>query len=809
MKYSAYSKLHYILNTREKENYLMKSISMKLFPEKLSLMANWFLWLLTLIGVTVAFVPFTPGMPSFGLDQSWVFAMNQAVSQGLAFGEDIIFTFGPYAFVMDRSYHPSTDFMMVSGSLYLALSYWACAVILMKDVQWFWSLAFCALLGGLCLQQDVLFYSFPLLVGLASTKFIHSLEYAVLPKAELAAFYVALLFAPLGFLPLIKGNLLVLCGVIIIVCAVFFFIKQRVLAVICICSPVVSMFIFWIASGQIAAGLPHYLISLVPIISGYTDAMSVDGEITEVLVYLMASALFLLVIFTEKKSINASKSVLFGIYFAYLFFAFKAGFVRHDGHAVIAGLSIMVAALLLPFILKTKIVFPAVVLLIISGYYIAHHHMNLSGMSIANNFKSTYSWAWQGIETRMKDGNRLKYDFDEAVNSLRAQASFPILQGTTDIYSFNQSYLIASGNAWSPRPVFQSFAAYTPALAEANRSHLLGKQAPDNIIFKVESIGGRLPSIDDGASWPVLMFKYKPTGMANGYLLLQKREGVSEVAKPLKLTREKHKFGENVSLPDSNQPIFAQMEIEPTILGRMARIFFKSSYLAITTENKDGIKSQYRVISGMTKSGFLISPLIENTTEFTLLYGEIAQLNDKKVKSIAVTSSDNSKWLWKDEYWVTFSQIETARPVDISSIASFDGFEDKFSGLKVATADQCDGVIDAINSASFVPREYSASSLLNVSGWLATSVEKGTLPDAIYVTLIDKQGKYLYIRTRRIPRPDVGDYFKKPTLNESGYSTIADISTISRGQYTLGIAVEESGRIGICPNFNIPIKITI
>lgn len=786
----------------------MKSISIKLFPAKLGSTANWSLWLISLIAVSVAFVPFSPGMPSLGLDQSWVFAMNQAVSQGLAFGEDIIFTFGPYAFVMDKGYHPSIDLMMVSGSLYLALSYWACGLILMKDVQWFWGLAFFALLGGLCLQQDVLFYSFPLLVGLAGTKFIHSLEDGVLPKTKLAKFYVALLFAPIGLLPLIKGNMLAIGGVIVAICAVFFAKKHWQLAAICICSPVVSMFIFWITSGQPAAGLPRYLISLIPIISGYTDAMSVDGEITEVLVYLMASALFLVVILSENKSINASKSVLVGIYSAYLFFAFKAGFVRHDGHAVIAGLSIMVAALLLPFILKTRIVIPAVVLLIISGYYIAHHHMDLSAMGIANNFKSTYSSAWQGFETRVRNGNRLKNDFDVAVNSLRARASFPVLQGTTDIYSFNQSYLIASGNAWSPRPVFQSFAAYTPALADANRNHLLGKKAPDNIFFKVETIGGRLPSIDDGASWPVLLFKYQPTGMDNDYLLLRKREGITKIPELLKLTREKHKFGENVNLPDSSRPIFMQMEIEPSILGRLARFFFKSSYLAITTENKDGIKSQHRVISGMTKSGFLISPLIENSTEFTMLYGEIARLDDKKVKSIAITSSDNKNWLWNDEYWVTFSQIETARPVDISSITVFDRFEDKFSGLKVAAAAQCDGLVDAINGASFVPREYSASSLLNISGWLTTSIEKGTLPEAVYLTLTDKQGKYLYIRTRRIARPDVGDYFKKPTLNDSGYSTIADISAMKRGRYMMGLAVEESGRIELCPKINIPIEIT-
>lgn len=780
---------------------------MDLFSKKLDLMASLALWAMSFIVVIVAFVPLSPGMPSAGLDQSWVFAMNQAMSQGFSFGEDIIFTFGPYASIMDKGYHPATDFMMVSGSLYLALSYWACFVVLMKDVQKFWSFSFCVLLGGLCLQQDVLFYSFPLLVGLAGVKIILALENKVLQGPNLVPLYVALLFAPLGFLPLIKGNLLALASVIIILFATFIARRHRLLAVICICSPVVTMFILWIVLGQSATALLPYLINLGPLISGYTDAMSVDGNITEVVVYLIASTLLLLTILAQKQQTKATKSFLFVVYLSYLFFAFKAGFVRHDGHAVIAGLSIMVAALLLTFYIKSKIVPPVVLVLMILGYYITSHHMNLSGVGIANNFKSTYSSAWLGIENRVKNPHKLREDFDAAVSSLRLQASFPVLQGTTDIYSYNQSHLIASGNTWSPRPVFQSFAAYTPLLAEVNRGHLLGEQAPDNIFFKVESIG-RFPAIDDGVSWPVLMLKYQPTRMHKDYLILRKREGVSTVVEPLKLIKEKHKFGESVSLPYSIQPIFVQMDIEPNILGRLARILFKSSYLTIWVENKNGMKSQYRVISGMAKSGFMISPLVENSTEFSMLYGKIAHLDDKKIKSMTITSSGDKNWLWKDEYWVTFSQIETAAPVDISSITTFDGVEDKFSNLKVATAVQCDGAIDAINGASFVPREYSASSLLSINGWLATSVEKGTLPDAVYVTLTNEQGKYIFIRTRHIPRPDVADFFKKTTLNESGFGAIADIAAMGRGQYTLGIAVEESGRVEVCPKINVPIKIT-
>src|SRR3979490_2751051 len=78
---------------------------------------------LLLITTICVFVPFSPSMPGEGLDPSWAFGMNQAVAQGLAFGRDIIFTFGPYASIYTTNFHPATDGLMVWSSLYLGLAF--------------------------------------------------------------------------------------------------------------------------------------------------------------------------------------------------------------------------------------------------------------------------------------------------------------------------------------------------------------------------------------------------------------------------------------------------------------------------------------------------------------------------------------------------------------------------------------------------------------------------------------------------------------------------------------------------------------
>ncbi|MCG6538023.1 MAG: hypothetical protein L7F78_25730, partial [Syntrophales bacterium LBB04] len=332
---------------------LPNKILNKFGSRNLGLTVNVVLWLVILITAIGVFVPFSPVMPAAGLDQSCVFGMNQAVAQGLSFGKEIVLTFGPYASIYTKTYHPSTDFMMVSGSLYLAVSYWACFILLMKSVQWRWILAFCAILAGVMYSRDALFFSFPLLVGLTTFKIVFS-ENGVLAKSKYAPFYVALMFAPFGLLPLVKGSILILCGAIAILCSVFLIVnKKRVLAIICLTSPMVSMLLFWITSGQSVTNLPNYFISMAPIVSGYTEAMAVNGNTREVISYLVASAFLLLSISLQKQITITSKIFLLCTFFVFLFLSFKGGFVRHDGHAIMSGTSILIAALLLPFIFNS------------------------------------------------------------------------------------------------------------------------------------------------------------------------------------------------------------------------------------------------------------------------------------------------------------------------------------------------------------------------------------------------------------------------------------------------------------------------
>ena len=62
----------------------------------------------------------------------------------------------------------------------------------------------------------------------------------------------------------------------------------------------------------------------------------------------------------------------------------------------------------------------------------------------------------------------------------------------------------------------------------------------------------------------------------------------------------------------------------------------------------------------MTKSGLIISPLIENTDEFGLLYSKPQYLRHKKVKSFSIKPI-NGWILWKNNYQITFKKVDIAK----------------------------------------------------------------------------------------------------------------------------------------------------
>lgn len=121
----------------------------------------------------------------------------------------------------------------------------------------------------------------------------------------------------------------------------------------------------------------------------------------------------------------------------------------------------------------------------------------------------------------------------------------------------------------------------------------------------------------------------------------------------------------------------------------------------------------------------------------------------------------------------------------------------------ISYAHRCAGSIDSVNGASPSPRTFKADHLLQAYGWLVPEIDKGILPEKVYLVLTNRDGKRMFIDTKPMARPDVGTAFKNADLASSGYTASADVSTL-KGEYLLELAYQDGGSLHICPQFKIP-----
>ena len=285
---------------------------------------------LLLLASLLAFAPFAPLLPGTELDDAWRLAMNQAVAQGLVFGRDIVFTFGPYAALYTQHYHPATyPAALLLGVLFgLAQGTLLLSCLRRRHNGWLWTLAGFLLLVD---SRDALFFAYPLLLTLvtcmesASHGSDDRLRFVGQETGHLLA------IALLGALPIIKGSFWPLAVMASLVGALLHGLKgERLRAALFVLLPLLTLLLLWGLAGQPLAALPDYFRTLSPIISGFAEAMSNRGLLWQVVVYLgLAAGIILATLRSAGPALPKRLAITLAVGL-FLFIAFKAGFVRHD-----------------------------------------------------------------------------------------------------------------------------------------------------------------------------------------------------------------------------------------------------------------------------------------------------------------------------------------------------------------------------------------------------------------------------------------------------------------------------------------------
>lgn len=714
--------------------------------------------LLTVLMLT----PFAPSMPFASLDGSWAYAMNVATAEHLRFGKDIVFTFGPLAAVYTTVYHPATDLLMLAGSLLISVALFAGLFTTVPPARRMLLLLLPVVLS-LGWSRDVVFLFLPML-----------LPYVVMRGIERGRPFTPILCimaAAMAILPLVKGNFTLMVALSTLIAVVLCWRTARTTAALLVAVQAGVLVCAWWITGQSLADLPGYFIAQAPIISGYTDAMSIPGNSGDIVVFLITAAVLLGISTLRGVRRHWYAPLLVA---AYLFINFKSGFVRHDGHALGAAVALAFIGLLLCLTQGARWGAAAMLAGLLGWGIIADTHMPVTWDTSIARLSAMIRQPVHGLRLRLTQPQVLDGQFKATTAAFGQRPPFAGYTGTADVYPVDISPLLGAGSVWKPRPILQSYSVYTPALARANAAHL-ARNPPARVYFTIDPIDHRYPSLDDGASWLSLLGSFTPKALDGGYAVLERTATPAPALRPEAPVETHAVLGEEVAVPGWDKPVWVTMQIRPTLAGKLFSTVYKAPKLSIKVRYQNGATADYRIVAGMTETGFLLSPTVSDAQDFVALTSPYRQdvLDARRVVAFTVSGDSGTRWLWDLDYRVGFAHL----PIPVSRQA-----EQALAGTwtagaapaTYATGGNCN--IDDVDgrpvTGSAMPL---AAGMVTIRGWAAIDGTAGTPNAGVALLVTDRNLVTREVPAHRMARPDVADYFKQPALAYAGFEAYVDV----------------------------------
>lgn len=583
--------------------------------------------------IWLSFLSFGLPVATESADASWTQALGYALKHGLQAGVDYVFTFGPLGYLSQpaASYDADLFYTFITWQIILGLGF---------------SLLFFLISSQLKNRIDKFIYFFLLIVVVSGA--------AVAPK-HLLSVIVAVILA-ITLLPVVtqSASRYLLFGGLLWWLAMLSLTKfpNFILATIGVGSlgvvawntqsrrlamtilGVFTLFLIsgWLLSGQSLLNLPLFIKNSLTMASAYSDTMGggFNGfEIKLALVTLLGVTL-MLTLANWVKPFQLDRLMIAGMVLMGLFFAWKEGFVRHDTHSM----TFFTVALLSPFFIEYERPTGATMISQVTFYTLRYVVIvtALTGLLIAGGAMSytprTFIAKWnEQIVDNYKVLTRLptfKTNQDNTVANRRQQYDLPNIraavgQATVDIFSWEQGVLFLNGLNWHPRPIFQSYAAYTSSLLAINGDFYADKnRAPEFVLFKLQEIDGRLPVASDTEALKLILRDYQPLLNEKGYLLLKHApRGQGRVPDGKTLLTRPVKIGELLDIHTlSHQPLLLNLDIRKSWLGYLMSFFYRLPVVYLDLGTTDGVHQSYRILPTMTQSSVVINPLILSQSDF-------------------------------------------------------------------------------------------------------------------------------------------------------------------------------------------------
>jgi hypothetical protein len=382
---------------------------------------------------------------------------------------------------------------------------------------------------------------------------------------------------------------------------------------------------FSIYGGPINAIL-EFLSGSVRLSTGYSAQMAKAGSRSELALAIVSVAV--LAVSVAAAGFRDRRYVGLGVLLsASLFLTFKGGFVRHDPTHVLVLFATVpaIAALFLPpaNTRSQKWLMSATCLVMLGAAGYARYGV----LSFARQITS---------EAFFPAGNQYLFDatrwsefrggVEDLSRKLMAQQRIPtsllasIGTGRIDAYPWEMSPLFANGLNWNPRPVPQSYSAYTPELDELNARLYRSPDGPEYILYHLDAIDTQHPWWVDPLTSRELYSRFDVIASGARFLVLKRRPIPRSVE--LKPTAAASvRLGERIRVPpDHGQLLSVALRFRLTAAGEFRDKTWKVYPPMLKLELVDGSTRIHTMVWRNAVSGLPISQLPVSRYEKTALW---------------------------------------------------------------------------------------------------------------------------------------------------------------------------------------------
>jgi hypothetical protein len=611
-----------------------------------------FAWFLA---VSILTLPLGIVIIEAGLDNSWLIGLNMAFSRGMQFGKDIVFTFGPLGFLF--------------LPCFFDVNHWMVAYLCGLAVH------FVLVLLVFLLLSKVTSSKWHFIIGSASLFFIlpfltieHKLMLVALVLLNSVTMYqvgtvrscltVSIMSLCLALASAIKFTAAVsTTGIIIAAVSIFTYRRQFLTLAIMVFSCLLAYTGLWILAGQHITNLIPYLRNSIEISAGYNHAMVVSGEKLQLAAGIAGICLFYLIFVYGAITRKQALIVFMLPFLIFAFMAFKCGFVRQDlGHVRVFFALMLFLFSLMYLACKQDIPKPLCFLLLLilcsaMPIFIAERTAlesvspQIMSRRIRSNMVSLKMLA-NGSSFRQEILRKYKLHLKNKFRLSDALVEY-IGKNRIDIIPWDIELLYVYDMNWSPRPIFQSYSAYTKALDSLNAGYY-EKSAPDMLLYMVKTIDDRYAVFDEPATFRRILLNYKP--LFGGILLRKKDESTS--LQRHAISSIEADIGEVIQTPQTDGYLFANVRIEYSLLGKVVTIAYKGDVMRIHLATDEGF-FEHRFISSTAENGIFLSSYIATNQDLLDVFDGKP---GKAIHSLRFTTGN--KWFYKNKIKIEFFEIQ-------------------------------------------------------------------------------------------------------------------------------------------------------